>query len=450
MTPKTGPLPTWQKGTPSWFLFLEIGVVALAAPFLLFPTFHSRWTAMALVALVLVWALRWLVTGRPGVPTPLDLSLLVLTLMIPVAVWASALPEVTLPKLTGLILGLAIFRLTAAAVRTRRGLVGATAAFLLVGLGVAIFGALGSAWPSKVWVVGLLLDAVPQWAQGLPGVKAGINVNELGGALILILPVSLAMCLVSAKNAWRSWAVRLAGLLSSLALGTLLLLTQSRSAWIGLAVGLATMIGVRWRWARILLGGAIAALVLVLWRMGPATVMQSLFQVVSDSEIGVLVGTVSLEGRMEIWNRALYAIQDFPFTGTGLGTFRQVVWVLYPLFLISPDFDIGHAHNVFLQVALDLGLPGLIAYLALVGTAGWLCWRAARSAGNPARWLAFGVLGSLVAFHTYGMTDAIALGAKPGVIFWLLMALAVALGTIGQGAEADSQKAVESAEVESG
>jgi hypothetical protein len=96
-------------------------------------------------------------------------------------------------------------------------------------------------------------------------------------------------------------------------------------------------------------------------------------------------------------------------------------------------------------VALDLGLPGLTAYLALTGTALWIGLRLAltpqsRSGyeGSPYRWLALGIVGSLVAFHVYGLTDAIALGAKPGVAYWMLLALAAALwnvaprGTHGQ------------------
>jgi len=30
-----------------------------------------------------------------------------------------------------------------------------------------------------------------------------------------------------------------------------------------------------------------------------------------------------------------------------------------------------------------------------------------------------------VALHVYGLADAIALGAKPGLVFWLLLGLAV-------------------------
>ena len=60
-----------------------------------------------------------------------------------------------------------------------------------------------------------------------------------------------------------------------------------------------------------------------------------------------MLGQLSLDSRVEIWSRALYALQDFPFTGVGLGTFRRVVNLLYPLFLVPPDVDIAHAHNIF-------------------------------------------------------------------------------------------------------
>ncbi len=57
-------------------------------------------------------------------------------------------------------------------------------------------------------------------------------------------------------------------------------------------------------------------------------------------------------------------LQDFPFTGIGMGTFTQVADRLYPFFLYAPG-TVEHAHNLFLQVGVDLGLPGLIAWLAI-------------------------------------------------------------------------------------
>jgi putative inorganic carbon (HCO3(-)) transporter len=123
----------------------------------------------------------------------------------------------------------------------------------------------------------------------------------------------------------------------------------------------------------------------------------------------------------------VYAIQDFPFTGVGLGTFRRVVGLLYPLFTISPDIDIAHAHNIFLQVALDVGVPGLIAYLALLWVAGAVAWHVARGGPPLLQALAIGLLAALVSLHLYGLTDALALGSKPGLAFWMILGLLAAL-----------------------
>jgi putative inorganic carbon (HCO3(-)) transporter len=424
---------------------LEPVAVVLAAPFLLFPTFRPAWTIAALAMLLLVWLLRWIDTGKPGVETPIDVPLLLLAAMIPIAVWASTLPELTLPKLTGLILGLATFRATINAVRSDHGVRWATAVFLALGLALATLGLVGTNWADKLPALEPVLKRVPQLVRGLPGAEGGINANELGGALTLFLPISLAASQVRFSNRKRiDWAVRLVALFVSLFFGTVLVLTQSRSAWIGVALGLGVMAWLRWRWALWVFIGAVLLLVLGLVYVGPQEALQAVFGSVDLTTTGAGVGSIELAGRVELWNRALYAIQDFPLTGCGLGTFRQIVRVLYPLFFVGPDIDIGHAHNVFLQVTLDLGLPGLIAYLAMVGIALWIGWRVARAPEGEKRWLGLGIVGAQVAFHVYGLTDAIALGAKPGVSFWMLMALTMALWNIGPGAGQDSTRDVES------
>ena len=58
--------------------------------------------------------------------------------------------------------------------------------------------------------------------------------------------------------------------------------------------------------------------------------------------------------------------------------------------------------------------------------------------GGRHRWLALGIVGSLVAFHVYGLTDTVALGAKPGVALWMLLALAAALWRMGLVLETDA------------
>jgi putative inorganic carbon (HCO3(-)) transporter len=137
----------------------------------------------------------------------------------------------------------------------------------------------------------------------------------------------------------------------------------------------------RRRWARWLGGSlpmlAVLAVVVLILHLGPQQLGENLFGKESASPVEEVVGAITLEDRVEIWSRALYAIQDFPFTGCGLGAFRRVVPILYPFFTVPPDTDIAHAHNIFLQTALDLGIPGLVAYLALLGSALVVCWQVA-------------------------------------------------------------------------
>ncbi|MGC8780588.1 MAG: hypothetical protein ACP5UQ_06955, partial [Anaerolineae bacterium] len=129
--------------------WLEMLALAAAAPFLLFPTLRPAWTAGTLLAFALCAILRLIIRREPWPVTPFNGALLLFMIMIPVAVWASAMPELTLPKLTGLILGLAAFRTMAFFVYDRRTLAWGVMAFAVVGLGIWAVGFLGTGWPAK-------------------------------------------------------------------------------------------------------------------------------------------------------------------------------------------------------------------------------------------------------------------------------------------------------------
>lgn len=419
--------------------------VTAAAPLLLFPTVRPRWTVAALGVLVALWLLRWAVQREPWPVTPFNGALLLFALMIPLAMWASALPELTLPKAAGLVLGLAVFRAVVLAVRDRRAFLLALAAFCLLGLAIIAVGAVAAQWADKVAALSALTRLIPRLIGSLPDLHAaGVHPNQIAGVLTLYLPLSVALV-----GGWRSLRGTLASckflfvgcVAFSVFVAGVLLLTQSRSGWMGGAVGLLALgalggLNSRRRWLRAL-GVALplllcAVVVGTVFYVGPERVGEVLYGAESGAPVEAVVGSVSMAGRVEVWNRALYAIQDFPFTGCGLGTFRRVVPVLYPLFLAGPDFDIAHAHNIFLQTALDLGLPGLIAYLALLMVAGVSCWRWARRGGPLVRTAALGLAAGLVGLHVFGLTDALALGSKPGVAFWLALGLVASLERVGE------------------
>ena len=95
---------------------------------------------------------------------------------------------------------------------------------------------------------------------------------------------------------------------------------------------------------------------------------------------------------------------------------------------LFPGTDLGHAHNTWLQVALDLGLPGLVAYLAVWWSTIVMLLQTLRHTARVAPYLqalALGLLGALAGSFGYGLTDTVALGARPGFLWWMLLALAV-------------------------
>jgi tetratricopeptide (TPR) repeat protein len=118
-------------------------------------------------------------------------------------------------------------------------------------------------------------------------------------------------------------------------------------------------------------------------------------------------------------------IHDTPYTGLGLNAFPWVMDRFYPGFALGPE---PHAHNLFLQTGVDLGLPGLVALAWLVVGYGLALVSVYRSSSDPAtRAVALGLGAGLLAHLLFGTLDAVTLGAKPGILLWAMLGLGVAL-----------------------
>jgi putative inorganic carbon (HCO3(-)) transporter len=276
-----------------------------------------------------------------------------------------------------------------------------------------------------------LLNQLPPQLIQLPGAAAtGTHTNELGGTIVIYLPLLLAVMV-----GWRP--VRNRPFLIILLLGVafsavvILLLSQSRTAWIGALGGTAVLL-LSWFLflpkSRLKRMGQITAVILAVLFL---VVLSQLDwnQVVTfweEPPRNTAVGTfTTLNYRRQLWGAALEVLDDAPFTGTGLGAFRRVVPRLYPI-SASDVKDVAHAHNMLLQVAVDTGLPGLVAYLAILLIVAVTTYQIARQAGQD-KLLILGLFACLAGLHLFGLTDALAPGAKPGLLFWMALGLITAL-----------------------
>jgi putative inorganic carbon (hco3(-)) transporter len=424
--------------------------VALVIPALLLIKPDTSWL-LVLVPLLLALQAWSMPAARREILalSPLNPALLLLTVMLLVSLWASPDLTISLPKISGLLLGFLLFFTILRYTPNRSAWSAALISYIAAGAGAALLGLVGTRWFTfKLTALNDLTGRLPQLVQGVPGAEAGIHPNILAGTLLWVLPVAAFSALAMARYpVWflqgeqskaqpgkrRQARLVSAGALvvsvAALLMAGVLVLAQSRSAYLaaGLTAGCLVLVLLP-RWARnpALALGAVALAGGLLWtsQLGWENLLAALVDNLSAG--GGAVSTVSFTQRLEIWSRAQWAIRDVPLTGLGMDIFRLALPMLYPLLEFNPDAPITHAHNELLQAALDLGLPGLVAFLALNLGAFTMLARLLREEG-PVRLLALGLYGGLLAHFLFGLTDAISLGSRPAFFFWILLALIAGL-----------------------
>ena len=346
-------MPTTVTRFINWgFLLLPL----LIAPLLFFPRIEWIWIAFCVPILWIVDLVR---RGRALDRTPLNVSLASLLVMALVSVYATFDIEFSLPKLAGLLLGVFLyFGLVRFVGRSDTRLRLAVLAFCAGGIALVPVCLLGTQWKSKLPLLGDVVRLFPVRLTGLPGAEEGFNANPVGGSAILFLPLLFLLVRRSFRNKlpWLSSRRGLLGVFfvgALLLLFALLLLSQSRGAWMALAFScwIVAVIAVpRLRWVSLLL---IVVLLASLPFWSPAHLNFLIYGATGSDP-----GEIGLTGRMELWSRALYGIQDFPFSGMGMNAFRKVVPVLYPLFNFTHSEDVASATTTSCRLASTWGFQG--------------------------------------------------------------------------------------------
>lgn len=149
-------------------------------------------------------------------------------------------------------------------------------------------------------------------------------------------------------------------LIAALLTGTTLLLSHSRGAFLASGVALAVLMVVLTLGRTLPPRSAIGISVVI------ATI--SLIAIVINGEVtlGRLVETGSPtadEGRPEVYRLTMAAIADAPLTGHGLGAFQSAFRMYRDTTLPFPE-DWKYAHNVYLEMAMDLGIPAALMFYA--------------------------------------------------------------------------------------
>ena len=264
-------------------------------------------------------------------------------------------------------------------------------------------------WSQRVGKVPYLDSAMlwfMQWQPQQPG--RTLDANAFGGVLAAFLPLQVAAWRGEPRSTIRRLAV--APLVGVSAAG--LLLSASRGAWLALA--LVSIVWGAWRLLRRLqpmrrpvltqIGQhyMLVSCLVVLLAVGSASIA-------SPVAGQILSGALSLRpDRLDVWRNSLDLARDYPLTGLGLSGF-EMAYSSYVLLVHVPYYY--HAHSLLLDIQLQQGILGLLAFVWLVATSVWPGRR--DSAWGPAALAATGVvlLHGLAddAFYGYGGTATVLL-----------------------------------------
>lgn len=251
--------------------------------------------------------------------------------------------------------------------------------------------------PSKVGIIdqiGLALHRIaPQFGQHTP------HANLIAAIALLALPFAVALM----YDGWRrrGWITLALSAGATLLLTFALVLTTSRGALLSLVLlaALALVFFVASRLARragLSVGAGIAAVVnlLLLGLILVFVVGGSQFV----SSLGSLLGSAGGISRVDLYQQVIQLGQDFLFTGSGLNTFEPNFSTY--LLLINVPF-LPHAHNLWLQIWIEQGLPGLIAFIwFIIAYYAWVITHRAHL-----NWLSLAAVGATTLMLLHGLVD---------------------------------------------
>jgi O-antigen ligase len=265
------------------------------------------------------------------------------------------------------------------------------------------------------WVAGALGAAV--WGialhriTGQPASTPALGQNALGTTLLIgtILALGLAFEL---RGTARILAAACAILLLA---GDVL--TYTRGAWLGVAVGGALVLGLSG--VRKLVAGSAAAVLILLAGL-------ALFGSERTALIERAASITDLsanQARVQIIRTSFLIFAAYPVAGTGFGTFSLV----YPQFRVPDDpnaLPMPSAHNIFMNMAAEGGIIGFAAFLAMLGAAiygGWRWYRA--TPAQPDHAAAAFYLSAVIGAMIHQLFDGTLLSVHLGLGMWILLAV---------------------------
>lgn len=286
---------------------------------------------------------------------------------------------------------------------------------------IGVLALVSSQWTVKSLQLMFIIDLLPK-VRDIP--QIGFNVNEIAGAMAFMTPLMGGLAVYYWVAPVENRRDRWFRVLTSLAFCVLWLavfLGQSRLAIFGILPVLLVFsfkLVPRGRWRVAALG------FVAFFTLAQIVILSGIF----NPQAARLAerDEDSLTTRLLIWGSGLSILRDYPLTGAGMNAFRTpVVRTLYPV----PGYEnriLPHAHNEWIQIGADLGLPGVLIFAGWFIVLAWMFFTIRRHGDAKARAVALAAVGGLAAHLFYGLGDAITLWDRFAFVFWWMVGLILA------------------------
>lgn len=255
------------------------------------------------------------------------------------------------------------------------------------------------------------------------------NSTLLGSYLAMVLPWVFARWLV-VPTGWKRWGVgcMMGGCFAGL------LITFTRSAWVGAMVGLGWVGWNWWRWVkpsrpwrRLCWMAVLAVLTAWCW---PRPVVSGYRPTVLERLQEVTQAAHHPYGawhqRLLIWRCAWQMIQEHPILGQGWGCFELFYPFYQGRYLEEPLFQgfrthANNVHNVFFEWWAQTGTIGLGVWCWLLGTVLMAGWRIAQRLSGATQVIAQGWLGGILAMCLDNLLNVSFFFTVPALLFWWMV-----------------------------
>ncbi len=322
--------------------------------------------------LVLGWGLRAMARRRLVVPfTPMTLPLLAVIGVVAMSGFHATNLALTLKETLKWLELIMVYFFIVAEMRTRRR---ALAIVLMLLTGATIEALLGTGQfvlgiGPEFFAIGRFMRAYGTFDQP----------NPYAGYLGMLIPLAVGLLLSRPSPKVRNYAI-----VALAAAATGVIVSLSRGAWVGIGIGFSLMMLFWSRRTRVLLSiGVIASAplgALAFMNLLPPVITTRVaiafdyFRFVDITQVQLTSDNWAVIERMAHWEAALGMIAAHPWFGVGAGNYP----VVYKWYAVQGwPLSLGHAHNFYLNMAAETGIPGGFIYIcfvltALISTMVWL------------------------------------------------------------------------------